>query len=256
MIALDVRFLHVGLGRKKPAGAVGGIGKVQLETYRHFLINKPFRYILLGSSRYSEKVLKSSLPNFSESEVIHLFEKNRIAQTLGDRIASFLCGNEDEINSQRLSKIPEIHLVHVHEQVWPVTTKAAYKTVVTMHSHLFSKASEDWQKDEYSISDAEKRFLEKLHSCDAVLGVSRSVCDYLIGNFHIPKEKVHVTYSGVNPEVFKPISSSNKNDIESIQRRFGIRNPYFCYAGSWKKVKNIPTLIRIYEEYRKNSPRK
>lgn len=256
LVGLDVRFLHIGLGRANPSGAVGGIGKVQLETYRHFLNHHPFQYLLLGSSRYSERCLRASFPNLAESSAIQLFQRNKFVQAIGDKLASVLFGDEDQINREKLLKTVKIDIVHAHEQVWHIfpNQTAPYKAVVTMHSHLFSESSPNWQKDEQSLSDDEKIFLERLRACDGIFGVSRSVCDYLVQNFHIPKEKVFVTYSGVNSEIFKPLHEESKG-IDSIHRRFGIKKPYFCYVGSWKRVKNIPTLIRIYEEYRKNSPR-
>lgn len=67
--------------------------------------------------------------------------------------------------------------------------------------------------------------------------------------YTIDPSKIDVVYNGAN-EAFKPL---NKETIEETRKKYSNGKPYFIFIGSLHPRKNIITLLKAYDEFRKKS---
>lgn len=71
----------------------------------------------------------------------------------------------------------------------------------------------------------------------------------LVKHYNVNPDKIDVVYNGINP-FFKPLNEASK--YEARQRVTG-GFPYFVYVGSLHPRKNIPTLIKAFSAFKKES---
>lgn len=62
--------------------------------------------------------------------------------------------------------------------------------------------------------------------------------------FEISEEKIAVVYEGVREE-FKP---KEKEDVEKVKERYGIRGKYIFYIGNFEPHKNVEGILRAYSK--------
>ncbi|MEW6245956.1 MAG: glycosyltransferase family 1 protein [Nitrospirota bacterium] len=95
-----------------------------------------------------------------------------------------------------------------------------------------------------------RRFRERLQRLcrrsAALVAISHQTKHDLVDLLGIDPESVHVIYPGRN-QVFSPASAVR---LEEIRRRYGIDGPYLLYVGALGPHKNVPTLLRAYQEAR------
>lgn len=84
-----------------------------------------------------------------------------------------------------------------------------------------------------------------LKKAAGVIAVSQTTKQEIIDHFHIPKDRITVTYEGVDSR-FTSMSKSAKPLIQF---------PYALYVGNAYPHKNIETLISAYEHYVNNAPK-
>lgn len=84
---------------------------------------------------------------------------------------------------------------------------------------------------------------------DEVIAVSNSTANDLIKIYHTPKEKIIISYLGYD-EVFKPQPLSK---IEKIKQNYKIKQSYFLFIGSLKRIKNIPMILAGFAEFLKRT---
>ncbi len=80
----------------------------------------------------------------------------------------------------------------------------------------------------------------------ALVAISHQTKHDLVELLGIHPGSVHVVYPGRN-RAFGPASVSR---LEEIRRRYGIDGPYLLYVGALGPHKNVPTLLRAYQEAR------
>ncbi len=86
-------------------------------------------------------------------------------------------------------------------------------------------------------------FFATLRKARQIIAVSESTKRGILENFHLPKNKIKITYEGVD-ECFRIIP---KNDIISeTKKKFGITQPYIFFIGVWRNHKNVETLVKSF----------
>lgn len=86
-----------------------------------------------------------------------------------------------------------------------------------------------------------------LHSAQAIIAISEHNRQEIIREFHVPPERVHTIYLGVDSSVFK------RKDPATNRARLtfhGITGPYFLYLGSDYAHKNVKLLLAAYAMFR------
>lgn len=245
-VALDIRFLHIGLARPYPVkGALGGIGKGQLNRLISIDPSKnTFDFhLLVEGQRYSMIELLRALPDYNN--YIKLPYRLYSLPIFNQHVRNVVRELQDRWYRKKVASLkPEI--VQTFEDLWAIPLKnesIPYKTVVSVHSHIDQKFKDEKKR---------KTFIERLKKADHVITVSNDVRNELINNHNLYPSKITTIYNGVDKRVYRSISKSEK---EVFLRRFGITENYFIYVGSWGEIKNIPTLIKAFNVYKERYKR-
>ncbi len=86
-------------------------------------------------------------------------------------------------------------------------------------------------------------FNSSVHKAAHVIAVSGHTKRDVMRYFHVPDEKITVTYLGVEP-YFRKIENYAK--IKEIKDRFSITGPFIFYVGVWRNHKNVDGLIKAF----------
>ena len=90
------------------------------------------------------------------------------------------------------------------------------------------------------------RFLIPLTARKAarILTISEYSKNDIVSTLRVPSDKVIVTYLGVDPETFHPISK--RQQIDNVLHCYGIGTPYILYVGNVEPRKNLHRLIEAF----------
>ncbi len=80
-----------------------------------------------------------------------------------------------------------------------------------------------------------------------IIAISESTRNNLIEIYHSSEEKIKVSYLGCD-NIFEP---KPVLQIERIRNKYQIKNRYFLFVGSLKKIKNIPTILKGFAKFLK-----
>ena len=87
---------------------------------------------------------------------------------------------------------------------------------------------------------------------DAIIVVSESSRRDVLRTLRIRKEKIHLIHEGVTPE-FTPVT--DKNRLEKVKIRYGLRGPYFIAVGTVEPRKNLVRLAQAFQQVRRETGR-
>jgi len=79
-------------------------------------------------------------------------------------------------------------------------------------------------------------------TCDAVITISHNSKKDLVDLFHLPPERVHVIYPGVE-SIFHPLPPAT---FKPVLERYGIEGPYILTVGMLDPRKNLPLLVQAF----------
>lgn len=124
-------------------------------------------------------------------------------------------------------------------------SNSSIPTVVTIHDLNFVRNPEflPWYWKKAYL----KRFPKIANNASHILTVSEFSKKEIHTLYKIPKDKITVTYNGVNTN-FKPAETE---EIEQIRKEYKIPGPYFLYVGTIHERKNIGGMFKSYSLYRK-----
>lgn len=86
-----------------------------------------------------------------------------------------------------------------------------------------------------------------LPSADAILTISKASKDEIARHLHIPPERIHIVYSGVNKR-YQPASSF---DIRHMRERYNLPKNYILFLGSVEERKNLRRVLEAYAQLKK-----
>ncbi len=118
--------------------------------------------------------------------------------------------------------------------------------VVTIHDLAFEHLPETFtRRGSFQLKLTVRRTAKKAARIATVSEYSRQD---LLRTYHLPPEKVVVTYNGIEPH-FTPQPKSPGESSE-IRQRFGIARDFLLAVGSLQPRKNLVRLIRAYAKLR------
>ncbi|NRD76945.1 glycosyltransferase family 4 protein [Bacillus sp. BRMEA1] len=79
---------------------------------------------------------------------------------------------------------------------------------------------------------------------DKIITVSEYTKQDLVDYYHIPEDKIHVIYNGVNFNKFN--NSINPEELEAIREKYQLPKQFILYFGGMRKHKNIENLVRAF----------
>jgi glycosyltransferase involved in cell wall biosynthesis len=121
------------------------------------------------------------------------------------------------------------------------------KTVTTLHDVGFRRFPGLYER-------SVRRRLERVTSravkkASQILTVSEFSKRELVDLYDVNPERITVTHLAVDREMFRPVDDEL---VRRVMERHDITGPYFLSVGRLEKKKNITTLIRAFEQFKKN----
>lgn len=87
---------------------------------------------------------------------------------------------------------------------------------------------------------------------DNIVAISDSTKKDLIKFYHVSSKKITVIYGGGNPL----IKRQSQESVKKVKRKYRIGENYFLFAGSLKRIKNIPRILEAFAGFLKISKKK
>lgn len=78
---------------------------------------------------------------------------------------------------------------------------------------------------------------------DAVIAVSETTRDHLIEYLHVPRERIHVVYSGLTDAFRTP---PTPEQLDQVRKRFELPPRFLLYCGAIYPPKNFTRLVQAY----------
>ncbi|HLX13437.1 MAG TPA: glycosyltransferase family 1 protein, partial [Bacteroidota bacterium] len=94
----------------------------------------------------------------------------------------------------------------------------------------------------------DRHVARSLHRANAIIVPSEHTRGDVAELFNIDARKIHVVTLPPNP-IFSP----NGTGDEEVRARYGLNKPYILFVGTLEPRKNIPSLVRAYENFRKEN---
>ncbi|MFA6364816.1 MAG: glycosyltransferase family 1 protein [Candidatus Paceibacterota bacterium] len=148
----------------------------------------------------------------------------------------------------RVEQIAHVDLVFSpHFNLLPATKHT--KRVITFHDLSFLHFPEfyplrkrlwHWQQD----------YRTQAMRADALIAVSEFTRQDLISTFHLPEEKVHTVYSGINP-FFSELPEESPERARFAKEK-NLQQPFLLFTGVLEPRKNVSGIIRAFNEIKKN----
>ena len=117
-------------------------------------------------------------------------------------------------------------------------------TVLTIHdlAYLHFPEQVSWIQEKYYA-----HYVPKFaHHASRITTVSTYTKNDIIDKFGIEDKKIDVTYNGYNLS-YAPISEAEK---QKVKNTFSQGEDYFLYVGSIHPRKNIPNILRAFEQFK------
>jgi len=95
-----------------------------------------------------------------------------------------------------------------------------------------------------------KQRIVSLYS-SALVGGQRHI-DYLVA-LGMPRDRIFTGYDVVDNEYFRQKAEEIRRQRSEVRQKYGLPENYFLASARFIEKKNLPTLIRVYAEYRRRS---
>ena len=174
------------------------------------------------------RVINRHIPNRLLSLVLRFFHKPTIETLIAGSMPS------------ELLWIPHLDLL----------TTSKIPRVITVHDISFLQYPEFFSK-KYHLWSWLQNQVAQIRSAQHIIAVSEYTKHDLITELQIPPEKITVIHSGINPS-FSQLSPSDPL-LVAYAKRHALHKPFFLYLGTIESRKNIPLLIRAFDEYKQDS---
>jgi len=145
-----------------------------------------------------------------------------------------------------------VDVLHV-QYITPLFFTGNLKIITTIHDVSFARYPQFIAKKDLWLL---KLFIPlSLKKADKVIAVSKFTKEEIMDVYNIPGSKIEVVYNGGVAEEFLLEHSSEK--VLRFKKKYDIIKPYLLYLGTLQPRKNIPFLIKAFEQlknkYKNNS---
>lgn len=224
--------MRVCMDIQAAAGQRAGVGRYVRELVRHLpAAAGPGEEIAAFYFDFSRKGLDFGAPGVDVKRC--RWCPGRVAQQLWKRAGwppfPFFAGKAD--------------LYHFPNFILPPVPKGA-RTVVTIHDVSFLRMPET--TEEKNLAWLRAGIFRTAKQADAILTDSEFSAREITETLDVPPEKVHATWLGLPP------LSEAKDGAEAARLRegLGLTRPYILTVGTLEPRKNIPFLVKVFEEMR------
>lgn len=242
-IGLDLRWLHQALSHQPEEECPGGIGAYSLYLTKQLMkADAGHNYILFGSRAFPKELLTNHFPERAGCSIVLLPSPPvvRVAQATLGMVFRRLW---EKANVSPVLREQELDIMHFHEQ-GAVLHCQAHKTVLTVHDMMLSVYDRNY------FNNGVSRWLWRRHvgefrRADAILAISDSTRRDVIAYTGVKPSKVKTIRYGL-AEAYR-LEVENSRILEE-KKRHGISGRYFLYVGGLQFNKNIPVLIRAFQQ--------
>jgi len=162
-------------------------------------------------------------------------------------------GIREQLQLPGILKKHNLDLVHFPHFNVPIFWKG--KFVVTIHDlilfHYPTRRASTLSPLLYFIKKtAYKKIIKNaIQKAQKIIAVSKHTQKDIIEHFHVPEEKVFVTYEAVDIA-----STPAKDTARNILKKYGIIKPYILYVGNAYPHKNLERLVLVFREVARKHP--
>lgn len=148
----------------------------------------------------------------------------------------------------KIIKKYDVDLFWGPEHIVPIFRRKC-KSVVTIHDLAVMKNHDMGTK--FNIFLNKFFVIPSIKKADKVIAISQATANDVVDLAGIPKSKVSVIYNGDSPYKYSK-RNFTKEEEDDIRKKYGLTNNYFLFVGTIEPRKNIPTVIKAYNIYRRN----
>ncbi len=138
-----------------------------------------------------------------------------------------------------------VDLFHAPHYVLPPLVPC--KAVVTIHDCIHLRFPQ-YLPNRLAYAYARASLWSAAHRASRVLTVSEASRRDILRYFHVPESKVEVIYNATDERLGEPPGT---DEMQQVQERYQLYNPFALYAGNIKPHKNLERLIEAFHLLRK-----
>ncbi|MFN6201335.1 MAG: glycosyltransferase family 4 protein [Acidobacteriota bacterium] len=145
-----------------------------------------------------------------------------------------------------LLQISPFDLFHGTNYCIPVF--APCPTVVTVHDLSLFRRSQTHEDD--NVRRGKRRIPLMIRRATMIIAPSEWTRGEILEHFGVPAARVRVIPEGARREM-RPLASA---ESEAVLRKHGLEGSYLLYVGTIEPRKNLPILLRAYDELLRSTP--
>jgi glycosyltransferase involved in cell wall biosynthesis len=138
----------------------------------------------------------------------------------------------------------DFDIFHSIEPLMPPAKKK--KVVITVHDLAYKKFPKYFNQ---SVLKWDKYIEQNVHKADAIVVQSQQTRNDLIEIFKVRPDIIKIINLPVNAVFHSNPNDSTKNEIK---KKYNLLSPFALFVGTLEPRKNIPTLIRAFEQLHKS----
>lgn len=131
----------------------------------------------------------------------------------------------------------------VHFPSYEVSDACLAKTVITVYDLIGLKQNLHRGISALVARNQLAHFAHCVKGAAKVVAISNGTRDDLINILAVPRDRISVTYQGVDP-IFGIINDRER--LRRVRSKLGVTHKYFLYSGSCARNKRVDLLIRAY----------
>lgn len=159
-------------------------------------------------------------------------------------------GISEQLILPRLLNSLNPDLVHFPHFNVPILYKGKYVVTIhdLIHQHFQMKRATTRDPLTYKIKKYgyKRVFASAAKKSAAIFTPSEFIKNQIVSEWGVDRNKIIVTYEGVEDEFLKILKEIKKDDFKKIAEKYGIQKPYLFYAGNAHPHKNIRSLIQAF----------
>ena len=154
----------------------------------------------------------------------------------------------EQLRLPRIIKKDNIDLLHGPAHALPWMLPKHIASVVTVHDLSFLRMPEVFPASKARYLQAVMQ--QAASKADAIISVSEFSKSELVNCLGVEPDRVTVVHNGIESDCKR----ASREEIDKIQRRYGLPNDYVLTLGTLQPRKNLETLIRAYARWRQEDP--
>lgn len=163
----------------------------------------------------------------------------------------------EQINLPKILSDLNLDLVHFPHFNVPVFYKSKFVVTIhdLIHQHFIMKRATTLDPLTYKIKQIgyNEVFRNAVKKSQKILVPSGFVKNQLLNEWKVDKEKIIVTYEGVDEKILTIKKRQSKSLQLKILEKIGVKKPYLFYVGNAHPHKNIEGLIQAFRKIKEDN---